>query len=136
MTFFSMTKFLVFMFCSLLSKTVNAGGPYTCPYSVLGAFGYDFSVTTVGNSTVETCPWPQFPNQTYYGGGDENGEFFHACMVWAGSFSNTDEVKTKKTGCTFYKEGLYNGPSQQYECCKLADCNSACVRHIVMCCVH
>ena len=145
MTLFSMKKFLVMVFCSLLSTTVNAGGPYTtCPYSpqmatflgrdlVLGTYGYDFSGTT-----VETCPYPQFPIQTYYGEGDGNGVFFQACMAWAGSFGSANdgnEVKAKKTGCTFYKEGFYKKASEKWECCNLADCNSACVRHIVMCCV-
>ena len=127
MTFFSMKKILVVMFCSLLFKTVNAGGPYTsCPTSVLGTAGYDFSGTT-----VETCPYPQFPNQTYYGGGDGNGVFFQACMAWADSSpSLANGVKVKKTGCTIYKEGLYYSSSSKYECCNLADCNLACVRHI------
>ena len=132
MTFFSMKKILVVMFCSLLFKTVNAGGPYTsCPTSVIDD-GYDFSATP-----VETCPYPQFPNQTYYGGGDGNGVFFQACMAWAGSFSNT-YGQAKKTGCTFYKEGFFYGSSytissNKWGCCNLADCNSACVRHIVTC---
>ena len=135
MTFFSMKKILVVMFCSLLFKTVNAGGPYTsCPTSVFSSSGelsgYDFSGTT-----VETCPYPQFPTPTYYGEGDGNGVFFQACMTWAGSSSgsSTNHVSYKKTGCTFYKEGLYKSSSSTYECCNLADCNAACVRHIVTC---
>ena len=122
MTFFLMKKFLVVMFCSLLFKTVVA----SC--SDLGSYGYDFSATPVA-----TCPYPQFPNQTYYGEGDGNGVFFQACMAWAGSFSNTYDVTSKKTGCTFYKEGLFYSSTHKYECCNLADCNSACVRHIVTC---
>ena len=122
MTFFLMKKFLVVMFCSLLFKTVVA----SC--SNLDSYGYDFSVTPVA-----TCPNPQFPTPTYY------GVFFQACMTWAGSFidtpGGTNEVKSKKTGCTFYKEGFFYSSSYKQECCNLADCNAACVRHIVMCCV-
>ena len=132
MTPFSMKKILVVMFCSLLFRTVSASGPYaSCPSGVLSYYGYyDFSVTT-----DKTCPYPQFPTPTYYGGGDGNSVFFQACMVWAGSFGNTNEVKSKKTGCTFYKEGVFYLPLalRKYECCNLADCNSACVRHIVTC---
>ena len=131
MTLFSMTKILVVMSCSLLSTTVNAGGPYTnCPSSVLGSYGYDFSATP-----VKTCPYPQFPNQTYYGGGDGNGVFFQACMTWAGSFSDTRAATAKKTGCTFYKEGLYKSSSYKRGCCNLANCSAACVRHIIVCCM-
>ena len=126
MTFFLMKKFLVVMFCSLLFRTVNAGGPYaSCPTSVLIVpLGYNFASTP-----VETCPYPQFPNQTYYGEGDGNSVFFQACMVWAGS--NSD----KQTGCTIYKEGHFYDSSKKWGCCNLADCNEACVRHIVMCCM-
>ena len=92
MTFFSMMNFLVVMFCSLLFKAVNAGGPYAdpCPYNPV----------SYPATPAETCPWPPSPNQTDYGEGDGNGVFFQACMVWAGS-----EV-SKQTGCTIYKEGF------------------------------
>ena len=99
---FTIPKFLVVVLTvfSQLLKTANAGGP-----------------------------WPQSPNQVYYGGGDGNGVFFQACMVWAGGDSY------KQTSCTVYKEGFYRSEETMFECCDLADCNSACVRHIVMCCV-
>ena len=98
---FTIPKFLVVVLTvfSQLLKTVNAAGP-----------------------------WPQSPNQTYYGGGDGNSVFFQACMVWALN-------PIHKTGCTFYKEGFFYSSSYKKECCNLADCNDACVRHIVMCCV-
>ena len=90
-------------------------------------------VLTVFSQLLKTAnaagPWPQSPNQVYYGGGDGNSVFFQACMVWAGS--NSD----KQTGCTIYKEGHFYDSSKKWGCCNLADCNEACVRHIVMCCM-
>ena len=63
-----------------------------------------------------------------HGGGDGNSVFFQACMEWAG----TDTPK--QTGCTIYKEGFFYSSMFKWGCCNLADCNDACVRHIVMCC--
>ena len=90
-------------------------------------------VLTVFSQLLKTAnaagPWPQSPNQVYYGGGDGNSVFFQACMEWAG----TDTFK--QTGCTYYKEGYFYDSYNKRGCCNLADCNEACVRHIVMCCV-
>ena len=90
-------------------------------------------VLTVFSQLLKTAnaagPWPQSPHQVYYGGGDGNSVFFQACMVWAGSSSD------KQNGCTLYNEGFFYNSDFKYECCNLADCNTACVRHIVMCCV-
>ena len=89
-------------------------------------------VLTVFSQLLKTAnaagPWPQSP-PVYYGGGDGNSVFFQACMEWAGTDTS------KQTGCTIYKEGFFYSSSQKWGCCNLADCNSACVRHIVMCCV-
>ena len=90
-------------------------------------------VLTVFSQLLKTAnaagPWPQSPNQVYYGGGDGNSVFFQACMIWAGSDGDN------QAGCTYYKEGLYYTSSKKYECCNVGKCNSACVRYIVMCCV-
>ena len=89
-------------------------------------------VLTVFSQLLKTAnaagPWPQSP-PVYYGGGDGNSVFFQACMVWAGGTSY------KETGCTIYKEGFFWNSDNKWGCCNLADCNTACVRHIVMCCM-
>ena len=90
-------------------------------------------VLTVFSQLLKTAnaagPWPQSPNQVYYGGGDGNSVFFQACMIWAGGNGY------KNTGCTNYKEGFFKEGFGTWGCCNLADCSTACVRHIVMCCV-
>ena len=85
-------------------------------------------VLTVFSQLLKTAnaagPWPQSPNQVYYGGGDGNSVFFKACMIWAGSDAVNDAVK--QTGCTYYKEGFFISSSDKWGCCNLADCKTAC----------